>query len=235
MAALWLADIESSIDARTLALYADTYVATHFAPFFSTNRIGSDGGRRGLHRVRLAPGDPRDREEGTFSPSPTREVGRTGEAYLSEMPENRDTRAACGGPCASLVPQAQPSWCSPRRRWKPSSPSCPSMRRASGPGSGSLFGRGSGSRGKAACGPQLFDKLSAPENYRVGASALRSRTKQTRAVLVAELPLSVKAREAFDVVCPVTGIIFGSHDFRTLLRPGSPAAASTLPRRTNSD
>lgn len=36
VAALWLADIESSIDPRTFTLYQDTYVATHFAPFFET-------------------------------------------------------------------------------------------------------------------------------------------------------------------------------------------------------
>ena len=34
----------------------------------------------------------------------------------------------------------------------------------------------------------------------------------------------MKAREALDSVCPVSGIIFGSHDFRTLLRAAAHAA-----------
>ena len=72
--------------------------------------------------------------------------------------------------------------------------------------------------------PATLAKLGAPENYRVGASALTITDETDKSRFGRELPLSVKAREAFDVVCPVTGIIFGSHDFRTLLRPAARAA-----------
>jgi len=56
------------------------------------------------------------------------------------------------------------------------------------------------------------------------ASALTITDETDKSRFGRELPLSVKAREAFDVVCPVTSIIFGSHDFRTLLRPAARAA-----------
>jgi len=36
IAALWLADIEPTVDPQIFTLYQDTYVATHFAPFFKS-------------------------------------------------------------------------------------------------------------------------------------------------------------------------------------------------------
>jgi hypothetical protein len=44
VAALWLADIEPTVDPRTFRLYSDTYVAAHFSPFFKTvDRLTSVG------------------------------------------------------------------------------------------------------------------------------------------------------------------------------------------------
>jgi integrase len=72
--------------------------------------------------------------------------------------------------------------------------------------------------------PATLAKLSVPENYRPGAAALTITDETDKSRYGRELPLSVNARKAFDSVCPAAGIIFGRHDFRTLLRPAARAA-----------
>jgi NADPH-dependent 7-cyano-7-deazaguanine reductase QueF-like protein len=36
IATFWLADIEPTVDPKTFRLYQDTFIKTHFAPFFPT-------------------------------------------------------------------------------------------------------------------------------------------------------------------------------------------------------
>jgi integrase len=72
--------------------------------------------------------------------------------------------------------------------------------------------------------PATLDKLSVPENYRPGCAALTISDEVDKNRFRRELPLSENAREALDSVCPTSGIIFGAHDFRTLLRAAAKAA-----------
>ena len=61
VAALWLADIESSIDPRTLRALPRHLRGHSLRAFLQDHRPAHDGGRRGLHRVPAAPGNQRNR------------------------------------------------------------------------------------------------------------------------------------------------------------------------------
>jgi integrase len=72
--------------------------------------------------------------------------------------------------------------------------------------------------------PATLDKLTMPENYRRGSSFLAITDEADKSRFRRELPLSDAARAALDSVCPAAGLIFGAHDFRTLLRAAAEAA-----------
>jgi len=101
-------------------------------------------------------------------------------------------------------------------------------------GSGSRCVRALRSRGKAACDLQPSPKLSVPENYRIGASALTITEETDKSRFGRELPLSVNARKALDSVCPAKGVIFGRHDFRKLLRDAACEAGIDAHRASRS-
>jgi integrase len=72
--------------------------------------------------------------------------------------------------------------------------------------------------------PATLAKLSVPENYRPGATALTITDEMDKNRFRRELPLSEAARKALDSICPGKGLIFGAHDFRTPLRAAARAA-----------
>jgi integrase len=222
MAALWLADIESSVDARTLALYADTYVATHFVLFFNTiDRLTTVGAEDYISsRLRQVTRETVKKELPVLRRL-AKWAHRRG--YLGQMPEIETPGLrvlghvqASSRKCTFLVFTKQemetviaklPEYATSKR----SRERFPVRARFRVAWESSLR-------------PATLDKLSAPENYRVGSSALTISDETDKSRFGRELPLSLDARKALDSVCPVTGIIFGSHDFRTLLRPAARAA-----------
>jgi integrase len=72
--------------------------------------------------------------------------------------------------------------------------------------------------------PETIDQLRAPDDYRPGADELTIRAEADKNRYARSLPLSPAARAALDSVCPQTGLIFGSHDYRHVLRTAAKAA-----------
>jgi integrase len=66
--------------------------------------------------------------------------------------------------------------------------------------------------------PQTIDQLRAPDDYRPGNRSLLIRDEVDKNRFGREVPLSAAARAALDQVCPEVGLLFGSHDYRRLLR-----------------
>jgi len=62
--------------------------------------------------------------------------------------------------------------------------------------------------------PGALDRLSVPEHYSKGATALRVSAELDKSRWGREVPLSTKARRALDSVIPAKGLIFGKHDYR---------------------
>lgn len=59
--------------------------------------------------------------------------------------------------------------------------------------------------------PATLDALRAPGDYRAGAEKLGIRDEADKARFGRQLPLTDRAREALDRVCPEAGLIFGEH------------------------
>lgn len=74
--------------------------------------------------------------------------------------------------------------------------------------------------------PGTLDALCVPEHYEKGAASLRLTDAIDKSRWGREVPLSLRAREALDAVCPAQGLIFGWHDYRSHLKA---AAAKILP------
>lgn len=74
--------------------------------------------------------------------------------------------------------------------------------------------------------PTFLDELSCPEHYRRGSSELTILLEHDKNQFQRTIPLSLRAREALDAVCPDIGLIFGKHDYRI---PMARAAAKVLP------
>ena len=72
--------------------------------------------------------------------------------------------------------------------------------------------------------PQTIDQLRAPDDYRRGNAGLLIRDEVDKNRFGREVPLSEAARAALDQVCPDVGLLFGSHDYRRLLREAAKAA-----------
>lgn len=75
--------------------------------------------------------------------------------------------------------------------------------------------------------PSTLDRLQAPKHYRAGAATLLISPDIDKARFGREVPLTERARDALDAVCPDEGLIFGAHDYREHLKV---AAAVALPK-----
>ena len=216
VAARWLADIESSIDSRTFLLYQDTYVAAHFAPLFGTidqlTTVGADDyiasrlGKVGRETVKKELSVLRRLDKWAY---------RRG--YVSQMPEIET-------PGRRVLGQAQAS--SRKRSFLVFTKTEMEVvisklpEYATSKRSGQRFSVRARFTvaWESSLRPSTIAKLSVPENYRIGASALTITEETDKSRFGRELPLSVNARKALDSVCPAKGVIFGRHDFRILLR-----------------
>jgi integrase len=78
--------------------------------------------------------------------------------------------------------------------------------------------------------PETLNQLRAPDDYRRGATTLCLRDEIDKARFGRELPLTARAREALDRICPDLGLIFGKHDYRVFLKAagGKRAAENVL-------
>ncbi len=222
VAALWLADIEPTVDPRTFTLYQDTYVATHFVPFFKTiddlttvNAEGYVSSR--LQRV--------TRHTVKKELSVLRRLAKWAHrrGYLEQMPEiETPGRRVLGHSAESarkktfLVFTAQemaaiiaklPEHATSKR----SGETFPVRARFIMAWETSLR-------------PATLDKLSVPDNYRRGSTCLTITDNVDKSRFRREVPLSEAACAALDSVCPEKGFIFSAHDFRTLLRAAAKAA-----------
>ncbi len=81
--------------------------------------------------------------------------------------------------------------------------------------------------------PGTLQRLHAPDDYRPGSQFLRIRAEADKARYARELPLSDRAREVLDEVCPVEGIFFPKFAWRYPLRTAALAAGLEADRASN--
>ena len=74
--------------------------------------------------------------------------------------------------------------------------------------------------------PKTISQLSAPENFVRGSHVLVITDEIDKVRFGRELPLTERARDAIESVCPDHGVIFGDHDYRDQLKK---AARAILP------
>ncbi|MEO7178652.1 MAG: tyrosine-type recombinase/integrase [Allosphingosinicella sp.] len=222
VAAIWLSDVESSLDPRTFKLYQNTYVGTHFAPFFETiNRLTTVGAEDYIAaRLRKV-----SRETLKKELSPLRRLARWAHArgYLPQLPEIETpgrrvlgTRVENARKNVSLVftadEIARVLAHLPEFHRAPRAPDRYPVR--------ARFVVA----WETALRPQTLAQLRAPEDYRKGAEVLVIRDEIDKNRFGRELPISDAARAALDSVCPPAGLIFGRHDCTMLLRRAATAA-----------
>jgi integrase len=72
--------------------------------------------------------------------------------------------------------------------------------------------------------PGTLQRLRAPDDYRSGAEFLKIRAEADKARYEREVPLTARAREALDEVCPNEGLIFPKFAWRYPLREAARTA-----------
>jgi integrase len=222
VAALWLADIESSVDPRTHKLYLDTYVATHFAPFFKTiDRLTTVCAEDYIASRLRKVGRETVKKELSVLRRLAKWAHRRG--YLERMPEIETPGARVLGHSAESA-RKQTFLVFTAKEMAAIIAKLPAH--AASKRSGERFPVQARFQvaWESSLRPATLDKLSVPENYRAGCAALTITDDVDKNRFRRELPLSENARKALDSVCPTSGIIFGEHDFRTLLRAAAKAA-----------
>jgi integrase len=216
VAARWLAHIRPSIEEKTFRLYRDTYVGSHFAPFFKTIERLTTVGAQDYISARLR---KVTRQTLKHELSPLRRLARWAHSrgYLAQMPQiETPGRRVLGTPVenarkrvsliftaeeiAAVVSHLPESWSAPRAQ-------TPYPVRARYVVAW-----------ETALRPQTISKLAAPDDYRRGSMTLQIRDEVDKNRFGRELPLSDAARSALDSVCPAEGLIFGKHDCLMLVR-----------------
>ena len=222
IAALWLADIEATIDPRTFKLYRDVYMGRRFAPFFeSIDRLDTIGAEKFIAaRLKQVTRETLKKELSVLRRF-ARWAAKRG--FLASVPDiETPGRRVIGTPVESArkrhfqvftteeigrilahlpeqtsAPRAQVPY--PVRDWYVVA-------------------------WETALRPRTLAKLRAPDDYRKGASTLLIRDEADKSRFGRELPLSDEARAALDRVCPKAGLLFGDHDRVMLLRRAAVAA-----------
>jgi integrase len=222
VAALWLADIEPIVDSQTFTLFQDTYMGTHFAPFFRTmDRLTTVGAEDyASSRLRLVTRETLKKELSVLRQF-SKWAHRRG--FLGEMPEIET-------PGRRVVGHVQSS--SRKRAFLVFSaeeiggiiaklPQYATSRR-----SGERFPVRArfGLAWEYALRPETLNRLSVPEHYRPGSAVFTITDEIDKCRFGRDLEVTPDARKALDSVCPAEGLIFGTHDFRTLLRAAARAA-----------
>ncbi len=222
VAAQWLAEIEPTIEAETFVIYRDTYVGTHFAPFFKTiDRLTTIRAEEYIaSRLRKVTRHTVNKEISVL-----RRLAKWAErrGYLEEMPEIEPPGARVVG---ATVGDAR------KRVFLVFTAAEIESIIAKLPEQATITSTGERLAVRArfqvawetSLRPATLDKLMVPENYRPGCSCLTITDGVDKNRFRRELPLSEAARQALDSVCPAAGVIFGAHDYRTPLRAAAKAA-----------
>ncbi len=222
VAAEWLADVESAISSDTFRLYRDTYVGTHFAPAFKTidrlTTVGVEDYKAA--RLRVVTRETLKKELPVLRRFAKWAFQR---GHLPSLPEietpdrhvigtrvdgtrKRTFLIFTAGEVTAILAKL---------------PETAQGHRAPAPFT--VRARFT-IAWETALRPQTIDQLRAPDDYRPGNSTLLIRDEADKNRFGRELPLSATAREALDRVCPDMGLLFGSHDYRRLLRDAAKAA-----------
>jgi integrase len=224
VAALWLADIEPTLLARTFRIYQATYVGAHFDPFFVTvDRLNTVGVEDYIsHRLRLVQRETLKKELTALRRFAKWAFKR---GYLAAMPEIEvPGRSVLGTKCSQtrkatfqVFSEAEIEGVLAKL------PVMAKGHRA--PVAFAVRARYE-IAWETALRPATLDKLRAPDDYRRGAATLVIRDEIDKTRFGRELPLSERARAALDAVCPegAAGVIFGEHDYRKILRAAAVAA-----------
>lgn len=218
----WLADMQGSLDPRTIGLYRLHFTA-HLIPHFGAAQgiVKASIAEYGRERLRVVKRATVQKERSTLRSflAWCHEQG-----YLSELPDFPDLpRRATGtsfhrrrrGKPTELSPQecsaliaALPEWAVSKKTGR-----FPVRARFK-----FMF--------ETSLRPATLDALCVPEHYSRGAETLRISDEDDKARFGREVPLSAEARAALDAVCPDAGSIFGTHDYREQLKR---AAEKVLP------
>ena len=81
--------------------------------------------------------------------------------------------------------------------------------------------------------PGTLQRLRAPDDYRSGAAFLKIRAEADKARYERELPLTARARQVLDEVCPDDGLIFPKFAWRYPLREAARTAGLEADRASN--
>jgi integrase len=228
VASEWLAEIESSIDPETYKLYETTYVGNHFMRAFKSIGDLSSTGAAAYVSARLK---KVTRETLKKELSALRQIAAYAVAHnhLAAQPEiktpgkktlgtrvegKRRASTIFTGVEIQRVIAKLPDWIKARRGGKPAF----SVRHRFVVA------------WETALRPETLAELRAPDDYRRGAEEMVIRDEADKNRFGRTLPLSPKAREALDRICPEVGLIFGAHDFRIALRKAAKAAGIEAPR-----
>lgn len=222
VAALWIADLESSRDPLTTAQYQN-YVRAHWTPFFRTVGAISESSIENYWRERL-----RVVQRNTVKKELSALRGFLRwcklHGFIATVPHVQNPPTTATGqrnkarnPKSRPVPLDEaeverviaqlPEWFS--------APRCPKRYpvRARFELAWELGLR-----------PATLSELRAPDDYAPGRDTLIIRDEVDKARFGRELPLTARAQEALDRVCPDSGLIFGKHDFRDRVRRAAEAA-----------
>jgi integrase len=221
VASAWLADIESSVDAKTFGLYSNIYVGTHFAPFFGTvDGLTTTGAETYVGKRLAEVGRETVKKELSVLRRFARWAARRG--YI-EMPVIDTPGARVLGTAVKsarkkdfqIFSADEVSRIIAKLPERVSAPKIP---------------EGFWVRARIAVlwetglRPTTVSRLRAPEDFSPGKSVLSIRAEVDKNRWGRDLPLSTAARAALDSVCPAEGVIFGVHDTRGALREAAKAA-----------
>jgi len=211
----WLEAVEPSIDETTFDTFT-LYVGSHFHPFFQTlDRLAAgtqDYTRARLRRVKRTT----VRKELSALRSALAFLVERG--YLSRAPEVKTP-----GPRTTGTPDT-------RRRHKSEAIVLELEEVNAVLAELPVEYRGAPLRARYTVAwetglrPETLSSLRAPEDYRKGQGCLRIRPEIDKARYGRTVPLSARAREALDSVCPDVGTIFGGGAFRQTLRSAAARA-----------
>jgi integrase len=222
IAAIWLADIEPTIDPRTFKLYRDGYMGNRFVPFFVTiDRLTSVGAEDYIAaRLRQVTRETLKKELSVLRRFSKWAAKR---GFLPGVPEiETPGRRVIGTPVAGARKrQFQVFTAKEVARIIAHLPEHTSAPRARLPYAVRAWYI---LAWETALRPRTLAKLRAPDDYRKGTATLVIRDEADKSRFGRELPLSDAARDALDGVCPEVGLIFGDHDRVMLLRRAAKAA-----------
>jgi len=221
----WLADVRSEVSPETLRTW-ELYAGAHFIPHFETSdRLCSEACLRDYMRKRL------------------QEVkARTVQKELSSLRRLLtwmvERRLVDGAPVFPKLPRRATGTAHPsgRRKRIDLSPkemdaivfALPAHTRDGQPLRAYFeVMRETGLR------PGILQRLRAPDDYRPGSQFLQIRAEAYKARYARELPLSERAREVLDEVCPDEGILFPKFAWRYPLRTAALAAGLDPDRASN--